>query len=150
MKLTDYLTPNHIVTGFTAADKASALSGLCRLAAGRYDLDYQKMLKVVMDREALGSTGLGGSVALPHGKSPDLDHAVLLMAVSQNGVDFDSIDGRPVKLFVLLLSPKDGDGREHLQLLASLGRLLKSRTVVDEILAAGGPDDIFRLLLERE
>lgn len=150
MKLTDYLTPDHIVTGFTATDKASALAALCRLAADSYSLDYQTILQVVMDREALGSTGLGGGVALPHGQSPGLDHSVLLMAISTQGVDFDSIDGRPVKLFVFLLSPKDVEKSAHLQLLACLGRFLKSPGVVDEMLAASGPEHVFRLLLERE
>ena len=150
MKLTDYLKPDHIFTDFRAEDKSSALRLLCRLAAGLDGLDYQKILQVVLNRETSGSTGLGGSVALPHGKSTEVERPILLMALSKAGVDFDSLDGKPVKLFVLLLSPKEGDGGEHLQLLASLGRLLKSGSVVAEILSSADADGVYQLLQERD
>lgn len=150
MKLTDYLRPDHIVTGFDAENKTAALEKLCRLAADLHGLDYPAVLQVVLDREATGTTGLGGAVALPHGKTSAVDRSILLMALSRRGVPFDSLDGAPVKVFVLLLSPKDGEGREHLQLLAGLGRLLNSRSVVEDILAADDADEVFGLLGERE
>ena len=150
MKLTDYLKPDHIFPDFQAKDKCSALKSLCRLAAGLHGLDYQKILKVVLDREASGSTGLGGAVALPHGKSAEVERPILLMALSRTGVDFDSLDGKPVRLFVLLLSPKEGDGGEHLQLLASLGRLLKSSNTVAEILSSADAAGVYELLKQRD
>lgn len=150
MKISDYLKPDHICIDFTARDKKEALAKLCLLAADLHGLDYASVVKVVGDREALGSTGIGGFVALPHGKSPEIKSAILIMAMTRQGVDFDSLDGRPVKIFVLLLSPKNGDGGEHLQLLASLGRLLKSESVVAEILSAAGVDEVRRILLQRD
>lgn len=149
MKLSDYLPPDHIFTAFSASGKAEALEKLCRLAAELAGGDYGDFLKVVLDREALGSTGLGGGVALPHGKSSGLERPVLVMAVSPRGIDFDSLDGRPVKILVLMLTPKEGDGGEHLQLLAGLGRLLQSASVVEEIEAAADSEEIFNLLSPR-
>lgn len=150
MKISDYLKPDHIFIDFTARDKKEALDKLCFLAADLHGLDSASIIKVVRDREALGSTGIGGFVALPHGKSPDIENAILLMALAKDGVDFDSLDGYPVKIFVLLLSPKNGEGGEHLQLLASLGRLLKSESVVAEFLSAAEADDVYKILLQRD
>lgn len=149
MVLTDYLTTRHIWTGFQANGKAEALAALCRRAAGLAGLEEEAVLKVVLDREALGSTGVGGGVALPHGKSALVDRPVLVLAISPGGVDFDSLDGRPVHIFALLVTPLGGDGREHLSLLARLGGLFKSPSAVAEAVAARTPTDVFDFLARR-
>ncbi len=149
MVLSDYITEDRIVTDFAAADKADALAGLCRLAARIHGLPYERILDVVRDREAVGSTGLGGGVALPHGRSPDVPHPVLVMALASRGVDFDSLDGKPVRVFVLILTPLTGDRQEHLQILARLGGLFKSRAAVEEVLTASTPAEVYDFLARR-
>jgi len=149
MLLTDYIGEEDIICGFSAAGKAEALEKLCRFAAGRHGLPLEEILKVVRDREDLGSTGLGGGVALPHGKSACLERPVLVLAAAPEGVDFDSLDGRPVRVFVLMLTPSGGGG-EHLQLLARLGALFKSPEAVEELLAASDPAGIRAFLARRE
>lgn len=150
MMLTDYIKEDRIITDFKAADKREALERLCDYVARLDHLPKAEILQVVLEREETGSTGLGGGVALPHGKSPLVTSPVLILALAPAGVDFDSLDGRPVQLFVLLLSPRDGDGREHLQLLARLGGLFKSPAAVLEILKAASPAEVYDFLARRE
>ncbi len=149
MILTDFIKEDDILTDFQAPDKAGALEALCRFAAGRHGLDYEAVLAVVWNRERLGSTGLGGGVALPHGQAAGVKRPVLALAVSPAGVEFDSLDGRPVRVFVLLLTPTGDDRREHLALLARLGALFKSPAAVEEVLAARVPADVYDFLLRR-
>lgn len=150
MRLSDYIRREHILTGFEAPDKSGALAALCRFAADLAGLEVRPLLAVAMDRESMGSTGLGGGVALPHGKSPLVDKPLVVLATSPGGVDFDSLDRKPVHLFVLILTPTEGDGREHLQLLARLGAMFKSSEAVREFLSAAGPDEVFELILKRQ
>jgi len=148
--LTDYIKENHIRMCFRAGGKKEALEALCRLASDLHGLPYEDILRAVLAREELGSTGLGGGVALPHSKTPAVDAPVLVMAISPAGVDFDSLDGRPVHIFVLILTPAEGDGREHLQILAKLGGLFKSGEAVDELLRASTAADVYSFLARRE
>ena len=148
--LTDYLKENHIRLDFTANGKKEALEELCRLAAELHDLPCPDVLAAVLAREEAGSTGLGGGVALPHSKTSAVNAPVLILAVSPAGVDFDSLDGRPVHVFVLILTPAEGDGREHLQLLAKLGGLFKSGEAVEELLKAYTPAEVHDFLARRE
>jgi mannitol/fructose-specific phosphotransferase system IIA component (Ntr-type) len=142
--LTDHLTEGQVWLNFTAGSKAEALAALSRLAAEASGLSPAEVLTVLSAREELGSTGVGGGVALPHGRLPGLTSPVLGLALAPEGVEFDSLDGRPVRLLALLLS--GADGREHLQLLARLGALFKSPVAVDEVLAARTPPEVLALL----
>lgn len=150
MALTDYITEDHILTDFRAVGKPEALESLCRFAASLRGLDQGPVLQVVLEREELGSTGLGGGVAIPHGKSPLVKTPLLILAVAPDGVDFDSIDGQPVRVFVLMLTPQDGDAREHLQLLARLGAIFKSQSAVEEFLTARTPAEARAVLARRD
>jgi PTS system nitrogen regulatory IIA component len=147
--LTDYLQRADIMTHFQAPDKAGALEALCRFAAERHGLDYETILEVAWKRERLGSTALGGRVALPHGQAAGVEKPVLTMALSPEGVDFDSADGLPVRVFVLLLTPPGLNHREHLAILARLGALFKSPAAVAEVLTAETPADVYAFLLRR-
>ena len=149
MALTDYIEEGDILLDFRASGKRQALEALCRFAAGRHGLSYPELLRVILDREASGSTGLGGEVALPHGKSAGLLRPLLTLALAGQGIEFDSIDGRPVRIIVLILSPLEGDGREHLQVLARLGGLFKSREAVEELLAVRSPAEAYAFLAAR-
>lgn len=150
MHLTDYISAGDIIADFKAEDKARALKSLCDLAAQRHGLDPDGLLEIIMKRENLGSTGLGGGVALPHGQSREAERPLLLMAVSPQGVEFNSLDGLPVHIFVLIITPVGGDGREHLQILARLGSLFTAKSAVEEVLAAAGPEEIYAVLAKRD
>jgi PTS system nitrogen regulatory IIA component len=150
MQLSDYIRREHIFTGFTAPDKPGAVAALCRLAAGVSGVDAQALLNVVMNREAMGSTGLGGGVALPHSHTDLVDTPLIIVAIASQWINFESLDKKPVRLFVLLLTPAKGDSREHLQLLARLGAMFKSNDTVEEFLSAQSPDEVFELILKRQ
>ena len=139
----DYLTEGRVWLDFAAGSKAEALAALSRLVAETDGLSRAEVLAVLTAREELGSTGFG-EVALPHGRLPGLTSPVLAMALAPQGVEFDSLDGRPVRLLALVLT--GADGREHLQLLARLGALFKSPETVSEILAIRTPSEVLGFL----
>ncbi|MDR1922389.1 MAG: PTS sugar transporter subunit IIA [Candidatus Adiutrix sp.] len=149
MLLTDYLKPDCIKTGFAAADKRTALELLCRFIEEKHNLDFSEVLRVVREREALGSTGVGGGVALPHGKSAQAKKTALIMAISPAGVDFDSLDGRPTHVFVLMVTPKNGEGSEHLSILARLGAMFKAAGTVENLSKASSSEEVFAYLSAR-
>lgn len=149
MLLSDYIRRDHILTDMEAPDKTGALEKLCRFAAGLTRLDAAALLDVVRAREAMGSTGIGFGVALPHGTSDLVDAPLVVLATAKTAVEFDSLDGQPVRLFVMLITPA-GDSGEHLQLLTRLGTILKSQDAVREFLAAPNPDELFELILKRQ
>jgi len=98
-------------------------------------IDPDQAIAVVMEREKLGSTGIGHGIAIPHGRLPDLDAPVTALARHAGGVDFEAIDGQPVHIVVVLLAPANED-RSHLEMLASLARTLQQESVRQAIMQA--------------
>jgi len=98
-------------------------------------IDPDQAMAVVMEREKLGSTGIGHGIAIPHGRLPDLDAPVTALARHTGGVDFEAIDGQPVHIVVVLLAPANED-RSHLEMLASLARTLQQESVRQAIMQA--------------
>jgi mannitol/fructose-specific phosphotransferase system IIA component (Ntr-type) len=98
-------------------------------------IDSDQAMAVVMEREKLGSTGIGHGIAIPHGRLPDLDAPVTALARHTEGVDFDAIDGQPVHIVVVLLAPANED-RSHLEMLAGLARTLQQESVRQAIMRA--------------
>ncbi len=107
-------------------------------------IDPDQAVSVVMEREKLGSTGIGHGIAIPHGRLPDLDAPVTALARHAAGVDFDAIDGKPVHIVVLLLAPENED-RSHLEILASLARILQQASVRHAIMQADSTEAIAAL-----
>ena len=119
------LTKEAIILEMKATSKEGALRELAGLAATQTGKFTEEILyNVLCEREAVGSTGVGNSVAIPHGKIAGLEDILLCFGRSREGIDFDAIDSRPVHLFVLLLSPA-AKAAEYLQALAAVSRLLK-------------------------
>ncbi|MDR1546805.1 MAG: PTS sugar transporter subunit IIA [Deltaproteobacteria bacterium] len=154
MDLGKILSLESVWLDFAPEDKQQAIVELSRFAAERLGLDPSAVADVVLGREQLGSTALGGGVALPHGKTPMLGEAALFLARTASGLnlDFDSPDGRPVRLLALLLSPQR-PSPEHLKVLSALGRIWKAPENVSALLTA--PDcqsflDVFLLLAGEE
>jgi PTS system nitrogen regulatory IIA component len=146
MKITDYLTPELVVADLKAGNKDEVL----RLLAGQMaeavpELAATDVLNVLMAREALGSTGIGGGIAIPHGKLGGLENVVVLFARSFEGVDFAAVDGQPVHLIFLLLAPESAAGI-HLKLLAQISRMLKRQELRDELLKTDTAEGLYSLI----
>ncbi len=133
-----------------AANKRGALEELAKtMVNGPDGLSLQGIMEVLLDRERLGSTGIGDNIAIPHGKLPEISQLKLSFGRSLKGVDFDSMDGKPSHLFFLLLAPVNSAGL-HLKALAKISRMLMSQPFRDNLMKAQGPEEIYRLIAERD
>lgn len=150
MKIVDLLNPAAIVADLKASDKMTALEELADAVVDvESGLDRKEVLRVLQERERLGSTGIGEGVAIPHGKLKEIDRLLISFGRSTSGVEFDSMDGKPAKLFFLLLAPEESVGI-HLKTLARISKLLKSPGVRRRLLDAAGKEDIYRVIGEEE
>jgi len=150
MKLTDMLTKGFILPDLRARSKRAVTEELCQaLSRERPELSAQALMEVLLERERLGSTGIGDGIAIPHGKLPNLSDLLLCLGRSQAGVDFDSLDGKPTHLFFLVVAPENLAGI-HLKALARISRLLKSNTVRWELMQAKDAEDIFRIISQQD
>jgi PTS system nitrogen regulatory IIA component len=125
MKITDILGEDSVIAELTSRDKKSVLEELVSVLVehGRLQ-DKEKPVQVLLERERLGSTGIGDGIAIPHGKLKAIKNIICSFGRTRAGIDFQSIDEKPTHLFFLLLAPEDS-ASEHLQALARLSRLLK-------------------------
>jgi len=130
-----------------ASGKKALLAELSSKAAHLYKLDERRLFDRLLERERLGSTGIGGGIAIPHGRMAGLSKPVGMFARLAHGVDFDSIDERPVDTVFLLLAP-EGAGADHLKALARVSRLLRDRGLVDKLRATESADALYALLIE--
>lgn len=127
MKFCDFVTTEAIQSDLTAADKEGVIRELVKnlVEAGKINGDESDgIVEAILKREELGSTGIGRGIAVPHTKHPSVDQLTGTVGVSQNGVDFQSLDGEPVQLFFLLVSPPDRPG-DHLRALENISRQLR-------------------------
>lgn len=150
MKIVDLLNPAAIVADLKASDKRMALEELAdAVLMVDSNLDRMEIIRVLQERERLGSTGIGDGVAIPHGKLKDIEQLLISFGRSCSGVEFDSMDGKPAKLFFLLLAPEESVGI-HLKTLARISKLLKNSAVRRRLLEAEGSEDIYRIIAEEE
>ena len=150
MKLTDFLSEDQIVAALTGNDKRAVLEELTdALAANQPSLDKAQLMEVLLERERLGSTGIGDGIAIPHGKLPGVDHLLLSFGRSSDGVDFDSLDGKPAHLFVLVVAPEQSAG-VHLKALARISRLLKSQAVRRDLMSAADSAQIYSFIQSQD
>ncbi|KMY66855.1 PTS fructose transporter subunit IIA [Desulfocarbo indianensis] len=146
MKLTDILREEQVIADLKARGKRAAMEELCQALAKEHpSLDMKSLMEVLVERERLGSTGIGDGIAIPHGKLPDLDDLLLSFGRSLDGVDFDSLDGKPAHLFFLVVAPENSAGT-HLKALARISRLLKSNVVRRELMEAKDARGIFAII----
>jgi PTS system nitrogen regulatory IIA component len=149
MKLLDILKKEAIIPELTARHKKEVLEELCAVVADMKGLRKEPLLEVLLDREKLGSTGIGDGVGIPHGKSRLITDLLIACGRSREGVEFESMDGEPTHLFFLLLAPEDTTG-VHLKALAKISRLLKDPTFRQEFLDAPGVTEIYDLIASRD
>ncbi len=146
MQLTDYLDRDQILPDLQSETKPKVLEEmLAPLRDKVQDLDLDKARDILLEREKLGSTGIGNGVAIPHGKLEELESIVLVVGRSLQGVDFDALDREPCTIFFLVLAPENVAGT-HLRLLAHISRLLKDPDFQGSFMEARGRDGLFSLL----
>lgn len=150
MKLIEILSPQMVLADFTAADKEGAIAQICaHIAKQRPGLKVDDMVRTLLEREKLGSTGIGEGVAIPHGKLNGIETLVACFAKSSAGVDFQAIDNNPSHLFFVLLAPNNSAGL-HLKALARISRLLKSQEFRDRLLRADDAAGIFKIISDED
>lgn len=149
MKILDVLPKEAILADLKAVDKKGVLEELVIPVANISGVNHEDLVKVLMERERLGSTGIGEGIGIPHGKVKDLDSLILGFGLSRKGVDFDSMDGRPAHIFFLLITPENSTGL-HLKLLARISRILKNDPFKEKLLRAISRDEIYSIIKEEE
>ncbi len=146
MKLSDILNPERIEVQADAPSKKRALELLSsKLAEGRKALSSTQVFDSLLARERLSSTGLGKGIALPHGRMGGIDQASCAFVQLREGIDFDSIDRRPVDLLCGLLVPEEST-EEHLQILSALAEMLRDETFCKRLREASSREELYRLL----
>ncbi|NLX96421.1 MAG: PTS sugar transporter subunit IIA [Rhodopirellula sp.] len=152
MKFADFVVPEAIRADVTADEKESVIREMVQAlqsANGIESDEQESIVKAILKREELGSTGIGRGVAVPHTKHPSVDRLIGTVAVSSDGVDFDSLDGEKVYLFFLLISPPDRPG-DHLRALENISRQLRDETFCRFLKQSKTPEDIRQLLDEAD
>lgn len=150
MKITELLKEAFILGDLRAQTKREALAEMVALfRAGQGRFDPEGMLQVLLEREKLGSTGIGDGIAIPHGKLGGLAEMVVAFGRSRQGIDFEAMDGRPVHLFFLLMAPDNSTGL-HLKALAKISRMLKDAGFRQQLLAAEGAADLYRVIAQKD
>ncbi|MCK5656521.1 MAG: PTS sugar transporter subunit IIA [Syntrophobacteria bacterium] len=150
MKILDILDKECIIAELRSRTKREVLEELTgALLNFKANLDKEALVEILLERERLGSTGIGDGIAIPHGKVQDLDELVLSFGRSTQGIEFDSMDGRPTHLFFLLIAPENSAGI-HLRALAKISRLLKSSHFRQNLLEAGTEEELFQVIQEED
>lgn len=148
--LTDLLTPDRIKIPLEARTKEDLLRELVEIISGTDQVeDADDVLRAVREREAVLSTGIGNGVAIPHGKSSAVPELVMAAGRTAEPVDFDALDGQPVRLFFLLVGPETAAG-PHIKALSRISRLVRKDAVREQLIAATSPEEFFELLREAE
>lgn len=148
MEIHELLTPAGVIANLRVANKRQALQELARRAASLIGQDEHKIFEILLEREQLGSTGIGGGTAVPHGRLSPLARPMALFARIEKPIDFDAIDSQPVDLVFLLLTPADASA-DHLKALARISRLLRDRAVCAKLRGTDDADAIYALLTDR-
>lgn len=149
-RIKDLLSADLIIENINATDKMGVIREFADLlkTAGKVR-DADELFRVVVERESLGSTGIGEGVAIPHGKLPFIHEMIVAFGRSCKGVDFQSVDGKPVSIFFLLVTPEDNPG-EHLRTLARISRILKNPSLRENLRNALDRGMLLRLIEDED
>ncbi len=145
MDLSDLLTPEAVLPALHAQSKKQVLQEVCAKAAGLTGLAEREVFDTILQRERLGSTGVGQGVAIPHGKLRAMDRLIGVFARLVRPVEFESLDDLPVDLVFLLVAPESA-GADHLKALARIARVLRDGALAQKLRAADGASELHRIL----
>lgn len=149
MKILDFLEKEAILDNLESRDKQGVIEELVKPVSRIASVNHDELVRVLIERERLGSTGIGGGIGIPHGKLKGLDSLVLGFGLSRKGVDFESMDDRPTYIFFLLVTPENSTGL-HLNLLARISRILKNEAFKERLLNAADSSEIFNVIKEED
>jgi len=152
MKIMEFIEEGAVCCDVKAQTKETVireLVGLLVKTGSIKDKDVPKLMRILLERESLGSTGIGQGVAIPHGKSNCVTQLVGAIGICQQGVAFDSLDGEPTKIFFLLVAPEDSAG-PHLKALARISRLLKEKHFRDSLINAKEENTLTKILRDED
>jgi nitrogen PTS system EIIA component len=150
MKILDFLCSDAITTELNGQTKEEVIRELVQLLHKAKKIkDVAHLVKILMEREELGSTGIGQGIAIPHGKSDALKDIVAAFGISKKGVNFNALDGEPVNLIFLLIAPHDSAGA-HLKALAKISRLLKDKFFRQALREAKDVKEVIKIIKEED
>lgn len=149
MDISDLILPESVVANLRVTSKKQALQELAKKAAEITGQPERALFEVLMERERLGTTGVGHGIGIPHGKLPELDRLYGLFARLETPIDFDAIDDQPVDLIFVLLAPETA-GADHLKALARVSRLFRDRAVCEKLRGTDSAEAIYALLTQSQ
>jgi nitrogen PTS system EIIA component len=150
MQIHGLLEGDLIIEDLVSTDKAGVIREFAALLRSKGKVtDADELVRVVLERESQGSTGIGDGIAIPHAKSRAVSETIVLFGRSRQGVDFQTLDGKPAYLFFLLVSPEDHPG-EHLKTLARISRILRNASLRDRLRASRDRAEIQRLIYDED
>ena len=150
MKIMDIFRKEYIIEELKAKTKRDVLAELSGVIC-REDgpINHELMVNTLLEREKLGSTGIGDGIAIPHGKLADLDELIVSFGRSREGVEFDSMDGKPANLFFLLLAPENTTGL-HLKALAKISKMMKDNAFRKKLIEAKSKDELYGIIADKD
>ncbi len=150
MKMLDFLDKDAITTDIVSTKKEDVINELVNLLSKVHPIkDKKSLIDTLMNREQLGSTGIGQGIGIPHAKSGAVKELVAALGISHTGVDFDSLDGESTHIFLLLVAPEDAAG-PHLKALAKISRMLQDKFIRDSLISAKNKDIIFDIVRQED
>jgi PTS system nitrogen regulatory IIA component len=148
MEIADLITPRSVIAQLRATTKKQALQELAKKASALTGINERTIYDVLIERERLGSTGIGMGIGIPHGRLPRLDKLYGIFARLDRAVPFEAIDDQPVDLIFLLLAP-EAAGADHLKALARVSRLLRDRGICEKLRGTDSAEALYSLLADR-
>ncbi len=149
MKISEILIKESIIADLAADNKTGVLQELADAVAQSTQASSNEIAAVIKEREALGSTGIGGGIAIPHGKLDGVESVTVGFGLSIKGIEYDSLDDKPVHIFFLLLTPENSTGG-HLKVLAQISKLLKMDHFKERLKSAGSVNEIYEIIMEQD
>lgn len=150
MKINDILSLDTILEEIKASNKKNVIEELADFLYQKNIIsDKSEVVRVLLEREQLGSTGIGENVAIPHAKMKGIDKIIAVFGISKKGVEFDSLDRKPVNFIFMLIAPENATGT-HLKALARISRLLKNPEFKSYLLQAAGKQAIYKIILNED
>jgi len=150
MKIMEFLNKKAMTTNLKASDKEGVIRELVELLAKAGDIkNKEELIKALLTRESLGSTGIGQGIGIPHAKSSAVKSLVAAFGLSQKGVNFDSLDGEPAYIFFLLIAPEESAG-PHLKALARISRMLKDKYFREMLRKSKDEKEVLKIVEEED
>jgi PTS system nitrogen regulatory IIA component len=150
MRLSEILHEDNLIPDLKSRDKKRVIEELAGVMVdSKPSLDKDPLVRILLERESLGSTGIGDGVAIPHGKFHGINELIISFGRSPRGLDFDSMDGQPVFLFFLLVAPEDS-ASIHLEALAKIAKMLKDSAFRKKLMEASTRKELYQLIVEKD